>query len=82
MRYENQERIKSQSLFRRTMDVGMGLFYTAVGIAVIYMQSFGSLPMPAWIAFILGGMMCVGGAFRFYKGVRSFMPQKEESGKL
>ncbi len=76
---QNTEREKSQSLFRKTMDVGMGLFYTVIGVTVIYMQSFGNLPMPAWVAYILGGMMAVGGVFRFIRGVRSFMPPKKES---
>jgi len=76
---QNTEREKSQSLFRKTMDIGMGLFYTVIGVLVIYMQSFGNFQMPAFVAYILGGMMSVGGIFRFVRGVRSFMPPKNDS---
>lgn len=82
MARENIERTKSQSLFRTVMDVGMGIFYVVIGITVIYMQSFGNLPMPAWVAWILGGMMSVGGVFRFIRGVKAFLPQKNTNDRI
>ena len=71
---ESNERRRSRSSFRTTLDVGMGLFYVAIGVAVMVAKAFGSFEIrPVIIAYVLGGMMVVGGCFRFYRGFQEIM---------
>ena len=76
---ESNERKRSGSQFRTIMDIGMGLFYAAIGATVIYAKAFGTMTIPAWIAYILGTMMVIGGLFRFYRGIKGFLPQKPDN---
>ncbi len=64
--------------FRTSLDIGMGIFYTAIGIILLYRHSFGNMEIPAWIAYILGAMMAIGGAFRFYRGIKVILPKKKD----
>jgi hypothetical protein len=73
---ENKERKRSNSYFRITMDIGMGLLYMCLGGYIMYFKAFGAFPVPPIIAYVLGAMMLIGGAFRFYKGMRAILPQK------
>ena len=75
---ENYERKRSRSYFRTSMDIGMGIFYTVIGTLIIYARSFGTMTIPPVIAYILGGMMFVGGLFRLYRGVKAVFPNKKE----
>ena len=76
---ETNERRRSNSYFRITMDIGMGIFYIAIGIFVVYAKAFGTMPIPPFIAYILGCMMIIGGCFRFYRGIKAFLPQKNNN---
>jgi hypothetical protein len=62
--------------FRTSMDIGMGIFYMAIGSILLYKHSFGNMEIPAWVAYILGTMMAVGGGFRFYRGLKVILPKK------
>jgi hypothetical protein len=73
---ENSEREKSKRQLRTFMDLFMGVFYVFIGGVVFFVQSFGGMVIPPLVAYILGGMMMVGGAFRFVKGVKAAMPGK------
>ena len=73
----NIERNRSRRGFRTTMDIGMGIFYIVIGLVVILYRSFGNLPIPTFIAYILGVMMVIGGAFRFYRGLKDVLPRKK-----
>jgi hypothetical protein len=76
---ESEERRQSRSSFRITQDIGMGLLYTAVGIAVMAARAFGSFEIrPAVVAYVLGGMMAVGGGFRFYRGIKEVLRKKKD----
>ena len=77
---ESNERMRSNSYFRISMDIGMGLFYTVIGGVVMYARAFGTMPIPAIIAYILGAMMVIGGVFRFYRGIKALFPQKKNNG--
>ena len=78
MSYTGENREKRQSNFRTTMDIGMGVFYTVIGSVLIYARSFGRLEdIPRVIAYLLGGMMVIGGIARFYRGIKVFLPNKK-----
>jgi hypothetical protein len=77
---ESDERKKSRSSFRTIMDIGMGLFYVAIGGVLVFLKKFGLMEVPAWVAYSLGTIMMVGGAFRFYKGLIAVLPQKKAPG--
>jgi hypothetical protein len=62
------------------MDIGMGIFYVAIGIFIVYAKAFGTMAIPPFIAYILGSMMIIGGGFRFYRGIKAFLPQKKNNG--
>ena len=67
---ESKERKRSRLGFRTTLDIGMGIFYTVIGALVLIYKAFGDMKIPPVIAYILGGMMVVGGCFRFYRGLK------------
>ena len=78
MSYESDARRRSNLGFRTVMDLGMGLFYAVIGTLILLFKSFGNMAIPPVIAYVLGGMMVVGGVFRFYKGVKSVLDQRKE----
>ena len=79
MSYEESDaRRKSNQGFRTVMDLGMGLFYIGIGLWLIINKAFGTMAVPPFIAYLLGGMMIVGGAFRFYKGLVAVLPDRKE----
>ena len=75
---ESNERKRSNSYFRTTMDIGMGLFYSIIGGLIVYAKAFGTMKIPPFIAYILGGMMIIGGVFRFYRGIKAILPKKAD----
>ncbi len=74
----NQERRRSQSYFRTSMDIGMGIFYTVIGCLIVYAKTFGTMAIPPVIAYALGGMMVVGGLFRLYRGLKVVLPGRKK----
>jgi predicted phage tail protein len=76
---ESSARRKSNQYFRTSMDIGMGIFYAIIGAMLLFTRSFASVSVPAWVAYTLGGMMLVGGLFRFYRGVKTLLPPKRDS---
>lgn len=80
---ESGERRRSQQSirFRIIMDVVMGLFYVIIGGMLVFLKRFGLMEVPAWIAYTLGTIMMIGGAFRFYRGLKAVLPQKNEPGE-
>lgn len=76
---ENIERTRSRSYFRITMDIGMGIFYTVIGLLIFFVKSFGNLQIPVAIAYVLGAMMAVGGVYRFIRGVKAALPPKNNN---
>ncbi len=78
MSYEEQsERQKSRRGFRTPLDLGMGVFYVVIGTLVLLFKSFGDIKIPSVIAYILGGMMVIGGCFRFYNGLKDILQNKK-----
>ena len=75
---ESNERKRANLGFRTIMDIGMGIFYTAIGSWILLYKSFGTIEIPAFIAYLLGGMMVIGGVFRFYKGIKAAFPGKKD----
>ena len=76
---ESDARRRSNQSFRTVMDIGMGLFYIAVGAWLILYHSFGNMAIPPFIAYLLGAMMAVGGAFRLRNGIKAVLPGKKET---
>jgi hypothetical protein len=76
---ENKERRRSRSYFRTSMDIGMGIFYMMIGALVLYYKSFGRMAIPIAIAYLLGGMMVIGGFFRLYRGIKAILPDKDRN---
>jgi len=76
---ESNERKRSNSHFRTSMDIGMGLFYAIIGGLIMYAKAFGTVTIPTFIAYILGGMLVTGGLFRFYRGVKVILPKKNNN---
>lgn len=61
------------------MDIGMGLFYTGIGLWLVIFKAFGNFPLPPFLAWLLGGMMLVGGVLRFIKGIKAVLPEKKSA---
>ena len=85
MSYQEMKERRASN-FRTGMDIGMGLFYVMVGVVIIYGRGLSTIPMPeflmqipAFIVYILGAMMVVGGGFRFYRGIKAVLPEKKNN---
>jgi hypothetical protein len=79
MSYEESDaRRKSNMGFRTVMDLGMGVFYIGIGGWLLIYKSFGNMAIPVWLAYLLGGMMAVGGGLRLYKGIIAVLPAKRD----
>lgn len=78
MSYREEVKKRSASRLRTSMDITMGIFYISIGLFVMYAKSFGSIEIPALIAYLLGGMMAIGGGFRLYRGIKAILPQNSE----
>ena len=76
MSYEER---RSNRHFRTSMDLGMGLFYIVIGGYVVVVKAFGTMAIPPIIAYILGGMMIIGGIARFYRGWQGFFPKNRNT---
>ncbi len=76
---ESTARRRSNQYFRTSMDIGMGIFYTVIGSLIVYTKAFGNMSIPPAVAYILGGMMVIGGLFRFIRGVRAVLPKKKDA---
>jgi hypothetical protein len=70
---------KSNRHFRTSLDIGMGIFYVVIGGYVFVMQSFGTMKIPSVLAYLLGGMMMIGGVARFNRGFRAIYPKKKDN---
>lgn len=79
MSYRDDNIEKRANHFRTSMDIGMGIFYTAIGVILLYAKSFGNFQIPPYVAYILGTMLTVGGAFRFYRGLKVILPKKKDT---
>lgn len=76
---DSNQRIKSNQYLRITMDIGMGMFYSIIGAMIVVMRSFANIKIPNAIAFVLGGMMLIGGLYRLYKGIKALLPQGRDA---
>ena len=74
---ESNERKQSRQSFRTVMDLGMGIFYVAIGTILIIARKIGLVDVPWLAAYPLGFMMAVGGAFRFYRGFMAVLPGRK-----
>jgi hypothetical protein len=75
---ESSERQRAGRGYRTPLDLGMGIFYVIIGFYFIIAKSFGDMKIPPFIAYILGGMMVIGGGFRFYRGLVVILPKKKD----
>ncbi len=75
---ESNERQRSRSGFRTPLDIGMGVFYIAIGLVIMITKAFGTMSIPPVISYVLGGMMVVGGGFRFYRGLQDILQNRKK----
>ena len=69
MNYEERNRPKrSFQQFRASLHIGMGVFYIVAGALVLYVKHFGAMELPSALAYGLGTLMVVYGAFRLWRG--------------
>ena len=73
----NYERERRNINARTIMDIGMGIFYMAVGGLLVATRSFANIAIPVWAAYLIGGMLLVGGGARLYKGIKTAFPEKK-----
>jgi hypothetical protein len=79
MSYGDEVKERRAITFRTGLDIGMGLFYTIIGAMVLTYKAFGTMEIPAVIAYILGGMMVIGGIARFYRGLKVILAKNKDS---
>jgi hypothetical protein len=64
--------------FRVTLDIGMGIFFISIGIAVLYTRFYGNMELSPTYANILGSLTVAYGIFRIYRGVSAFVRMHKE----
>jgi len=65
--------------FRTSLDLGMGVFYIVISVAVISMKYFGTIELPTASAYILGGLMALYGLFRIYRGIQGMRIKRQRA---
>ncbi len=58
--------------FRAGLHMVMGIIYVILGITVFYLKHFGTLELQSVIAYLLGGLFCLYGLFRLWRGYTDF----------
>lgn len=56
--------------FRAVLNLVMGVVYILLGIVVMYLKYFGTIELGALLAYFLGGLFILYGAFRIWRGVQ------------
>lgn len=75
---ERPERSNTYERMKGTLHLTMGVFYLMAGTLVLYIKYFGAMELSAGVAYTLGTMMIVYGAFRVWRGFVA-MKQKRNS---
>lgn len=66
---ERNSKSQGYSRFRATMHVTMGGFYLLFGSVILYLKSFGNMELSPVLAYSIGIMMLLYGAFRIWRGL-------------
>ncbi|HTN47002.1 MAG TPA: hypothetical protein VL098_11695 [Flavipsychrobacter sp.] len=66
---ENSTRRSGYERVQIPLHFGMGSVYIIFGILVLYVKYFGSIQLSSGIAYTLGGLMALYGAFRIWRGI-------------
>lgn len=75
MAYEENNR-NGIPRFQSIMHLCMGLVYIVFGLLVVYVKYFGTMQLPAGVAYTLGGIMIIYGIFRIWRGFAAFKQRK------
>lgn len=54
--------------FRAMLNLVMGVVYILLGVVVMYLKYFGTIELGALLAYFLGGLFALYGAFRIWRG--------------
>jgi hypothetical protein len=71
----SRERSTSDKSFNRlkgTMHIAMGAFYLIIGFLLLYIKQFGTIELPSAVAYTLGTLTLLYGAFRILRGYNTF----------
>jgi hypothetical protein len=68
----------TNSLFRISLSIVMGVIYIGMGALVFSMRSFGTIELPATTAMVLAGVLAAYGAFRIYRGIVDMRIRKSQ----
>ncbi len=63
--------------FRAMLNLVMGAVYILLGIVVMYLKYFGTIELGALLAYFLGGLFAVYGAFRIWRGAHDLKMLRE-----
>lgn len=66
---ERMTESKTYKSFRTSLDMAMGTIYIIVGVVLFAIRHFGTVELSASMAYILGTVMLLYGAFRIYRGI-------------
>jgi len=71
-REEEHSKTTRMHRFQATMHLVMGIVYILLGGVVLYIKVFGTIELSKGLAYALGGMMILYGAFRIWRGIALF----------
>lgn len=77
MSYGENNRDKGMLKFQSIMHVTMGVFYLIAGSLILYVKYFGAMELPPALAYVLGSLMMVYGAFRFWRGITALRQRRQ-----
>ncbi len=55
--------------FRIGLHLGMGTIYLFFGVLVMYVKYFGAMELPSGVAYTMGTLLLIYGAFRIIRGI-------------
>lgn len=76
----NEERGENKGYrnVRSVLHIGMGGIYLLFGSIIIMYQNFGSLDLTPTMAYSIGGLMLLYGAFRLYRGLADMRQMRRD----
>ncbi|HQE11584.1 MAG TPA: hypothetical protein PLQ78_02430 [Flavipsychrobacter sp.] len=73
---ENTPRRSNMEKMQIPLHFGMGVVYLVIGFMVLYIKYFGTMALSSGIAYALGSLLLLYGAFRIWRGITMMRQQR------
>ena len=77
MSTDYRERENPYSLFRLSLDTGMGILYLVIAVLIFMNRKFGTIELEPLLVYALSGLLVFYGGFRIYRAIEGFKMYKQ-----